>query len=171
MKVEQFRETFPSDIAVPDELAQFCRWHELDSPTVSGFRLYADVDNSIELWFGTPTVVDRFGVFGSGSDGSLFAIWRQDDGRQPVVFMDSDGQDNFVLASNCVDFLRLLAVGYDEIGFDNLSQPPEEAPDSQFRDWVKQTFAVAIPRFGDEIVEAAMDTHDDFQAWINTKVR
>ncbi len=172
MKIEQLQATFPTGIAIPDALAQLCAWHELNGyPISGGFELYADVHNSIELWFGTPAVVDRFGVFGCGPDGSLFAIWRQDDGRQPIVRMGSERQNNFVLASNFLEFLRLLAIGYDEIGFDDLSQPPTEAPNLAFQQWVTTNFAVFIPIIGSEITEAAMSTHDDFQAWIETKVR
>ena len=172
MKVEQLQATFPTSIAIPDALAQLCAWHEFNGyPISGGFELYADVHNSIELWFGTPAVVDRFGVFGCGPDGSLFAIWRQDDGRQPIVHMGSEGQNNFVLACNGVDFLRLLAIGYDEIGFEDLSQPPTTAPNKLFQNWVAQTFAVSIPTIGSEITKAAENTHDNFEAWIETKVR
>jgi len=50
-------------------------WHETHGYPISGrFELYADIQDSIRHWFGTPTLVDRFGVFGNGPDGSLFTF-------------------------------------------------------------------------------------------------
>ena len=172
MKTENLQPTFPDGIAIPDALARLCAWDEANGGPISGgFELYADTHNSIELWFGTPAVIDRFGVFGCGPDGSLYAIWLQDDDRQTIVHMGSEGQNNFVLARDFVEFLRLLAVGYDEIGFDDLSQPPTEEPNLAFQRWVAQIFAVSIPAIGTEIVEKATNAPHEFEAWIETKVR
>lgn len=175
MKIEELQKTFPEGIAIPDALAQLCAWDETQDDFFSGyFELYADVHEAIRHWFGTPAVVDRFGVFGNGADGSLYAIWRQDDGRQPIVHLGSEGINNFVLSSDFVSFLRLLAIGYNEIGFDDLSQPPhepDEPPNESFQHWVSQTFSVSIPATGAEITEPARAAHDDFEKWIQTKVQ
>ena len=176
MQTERLQNTFPAEIPVPDALVQLCAWHEThgypDGYPISGdFELYADVHNSIEMWFGSPAVVDRFGVFGAGPDGSLYAIWRQDDGRQPIVHLGSEGENNWVLATDFVEFLRLLAIGYDEIGFADLEQPPESPPNQPFARWVSQRFAVSIPATGAEITASAQVTHDDFQSWIEGQIR
>lgn len=172
MRFELLQNTFPEKVGFPDALAQLCEWHEINGYPISGsFELYADMHDSIALWFGTSAVNDRFGVFGTGPDGSLYAIWHQDDGRQPIVHMGSEGQNNFVLALNFLEFLRLLAIGYDEIGFDDLSRPPSDAPNLTFQRWVMETFAVSIPATGAKITNAAQEAHDDFQAWIDTKIR
>jgi hypothetical protein len=130
--------------------------------------LYADEHESVRNWFGTDSVVDRLGVFGAGPDGSLYAFWRQDDGRIPVVHMGSEGQNNFVLAGNMRDFLRLLAVGYGEIGFEDLSAPPDpDGVNAAFRDWVETTLGIRVPAVGSEITAPAQATHQDFQRWID----
>ena len=76
-----------------------------------------------------------------------------------------------MLASSPVDFLRLLAIGYDEIGFADLDAPPIQDEDDPtvnltFQRWVSDTFNTTIPRAGSEIVAPAQNSHDNFQSWI-----
>jgi len=82
-----------------------------------------------------------------------------------------------VLADNFVDFLRLLAIGYNEICWDtNFPFPPNEnndfvvKPNVKFQSWVKDTFNVEIPKNALEIVKfpARMDdesSEDEFFNW------
>jgi hypothetical protein len=146
-----------------------CGWHDAHGPRISGFfRLEGDSYQSIENWSGTESVVDRFGVFGKDPDGSMYSVWRQDDGRCPIVQMGSEGQNNFVLAGDMIDFIRLLAVGYDEIRLADLASPgTPEYVNKPFRAWVSQMFHVPIPETGIEIVAPARAAHEDFQAWID----
>jgi hypothetical protein len=186
---------FPKEIEFPEALRVLCLWEEhlmpprrtgfydfppylrrlfrLPSPQpdkwISGyFRLAEDKYEFVRHWFGSDTVVDRFGAFGTGPDGSQYVIWLQDDGRCPIVHMGSEGQNNFVLAGDMVDFIRLLAVGYDEIGFADLTRPPgTEYVSKPFQEWVTSTFHVLIPQTGIEIAGPARASHQDFQAWID----
>ena len=88
----------------------------------------------------------------------------------PIVQMGSEGQNNFVLASDAVGFLRLLAIGYDEIGFADLLSPPDgDEVNPAFQEWVSKTFKVSIPETGNEITRHAQEAHDDFQKWINPR--
>lgn len=168
MKPLNYEQTFPKTIAVPDPLVRLRQWLETSGYPISGcFELRTDDCGAIHHWFGTDSILDRLAMFGAGADGSPYAIWLQDDGRTPIVHMGSEGVKNFVLAPDFVQFLRLLAIGYDEIGFDDLSVPPtgkDVNPD--FRDWVQTTFSVNIPVTGSEIAEPAKRNHQDFEAWI-----
>src|ERR1700677_1518689 len=148
---------FPAHIPIPPPLVQLCGWLETNGYPISGdFELRPDDGNSIKYWFGKDTVGDRFAVFGAGGDGSLYVIWQQDDGRTPVAHMGSEGIHNFVLAADFVDFLRLLAVGYDEIGFSDLGcRPSGDGINPAFQEWVRTTFSVAIPGTGAEITGPA----------------
>jgi hypothetical protein len=173
MDITKIRNRFPAGIAVPPELESLCTWLAKHGyPISGGFELYADEHESIRHWFGTDAVNDRFGVFGTGPDGSLYAIWRQDDGRTPIVHMGSEGQNNFVLAGKMLDFLRLLAVGYDEIGFADLAAPPDgDGVNPAFRRWVEETFRTRVPATGVEIRSPAQASHQDFQSWIDAVAR
>lgn len=54
-------------------------------------------------------------VLGQHGSASLMAIWRRDPSAaletQPVVWMDSEGSPNFVIAACFADFVRLLPYG------------------------------------------------------------
>ncbi|HPF38826.1 MAG TPA: hypothetical protein PK093_09290 [Phycisphaerae bacterium] len=128
-------------------------------------------DETIRCWFGSDAAIGRLAIFGHGPDGTLYAVWNQDDGRRPIVHIGSEGTDTFVLASNALDFLRLLAIGYDEIGFADLSAPPDsEDVNPAFQEWVATTFRVAIPPTGVEIVQPAQASHDDLGKWIELRI-
>ena len=83
-----------------------------------------------------------------------------------------------VLAHNAVDFIRLLAIGYDEICWDEaFAYPPNEEPGNEhkvqpnraFQEWVVATFGVTIPRTALEIVAfpAGMDDDASEDAFFN----
>ena len=66
------------------------------------------------------------------------------------------------------EFITLLAIGYGEIGFEDLSVPPQEEEDinPKFQKWVEDTFSVKIPATGGEIVDRATKAHEDFPAYV-----
>ena len=68
-----------------------------------------------------------------------------------------------ILAHSGLDFLRLLAIGYDEICWDeDFSAPPNSEdddfivhPNLKFQQWVTQTFKTTIPQTALELVTPA----------------
>ena len=73
-----------------------------------------------------------------------------------------------VLADDAVDFLRLLAIGYDEICWDEcFPYPPNHnteffvKPNIEFQNWVKETFNVTIPQTALEVVKHPAQIDDD----------
>lgn len=169
MTVEEIRNGIPDAIPFPDELAALVGWLNENSYPISGyFELCADDGNTMSYWFGFRDVESRLGQFGAGPDGSLYCIWDDGHGSYPIVHMGSEGQENKVLALDFVGFLRLLAIGYGEIGFEDMSLPPvEDKSNPRFTQWVTEVFKVSIPVCGAEIVEAAKIESHDFQSWIN----
>ncbi|MEM8528314.1 MAG: hypothetical protein AAGG68_26970 [Bacteroidota bacterium] len=132
----------------------------------------------MKYWLGFDDLSDRFGVFGSSPDGSLYSIWLDDDHNQKIVHLGSEGGELYILSNTFVDFLRLLAIGYDEIGFADMSKTAEEwsaaidmdideCININFRNWVKQKFNVDIPSKGEEITNIGDDT---FSKWIESKI-
>lgn len=85
-----------------------------------------------------------------------------------------------VLADSAIDFLRLLAIGYDEICWgEQFSGPPNTdpslgfavSPNDEFRQWVCSTFGVDIPHKGSDIVSHPDDmgtpgSLDPFNQWV-----
>jgi hypothetical protein len=134
-----------------------------------------DADN-LKYWFGgkdNEEVKSRLCVFAqSGAEGSECAFWLTDSNELKIVHMGSGSGSvlSCVLADNAVDFLRLLAIGYDEICWnENFPYPPNEHPDDnfivkpniQFQNWVKTTFHVEIPKTALEIVRHPAEMDDD----------
>ncbi len=146
---------------------------------------YPGGTENLKYWFGQEyeELEQRLCVFAqSGADGSECAFWLNDSGDLKIVHMGSGSGSTLtcVLADNVVDFLRLIAIGYDEICWDeDFKYPPNENPSAdvivkpniEFQNWVKQTFGVEIPRTALEIIKypACMDdenSEDEFFNWI-----
>ncbi len=158
---------FPPGIRVPAELELLCKWVQENGYPISGlFKLSAQSYTTLHYWFGHDRVVSRFGIFGAGSDGTMYCVWQQDDGQEIIVYLESEG-DRGVLTKNFRDFLRLLAIGYGELFIDDLTLPPTKmgAP-AAFQQWVTETFQVTIPQVGNEITLPARETCQDIDAWI-----
>lgn len=149
--------------------------NDAEIPGGTMFRFIAEGNDSLGHWFGNdqPEIVNRLCVFGfSGCEGSRAAFWLDDDGRQKIVHMGSGSGSTMVcvLADDPIDFLRLLAIGYDEICWpEKLSKPPNAdrredepiiLPNLAYQEWVRKTFSVSIPRVGTEIVKHPAEMGD-----------
>jgi len=166
---EAIQKGFPPAIAFPEELVKLCDWNKENGyPISGGFELRADDGEAIYWWFRSHAADDRLAQFGAGPDGSLYCIWKQEDGRQPVVHMGSEGDELKILAGSMKEFITLLAVGYEELGFDDLENEPDEEDkiNLDFQKWVTNTFGVSIPKTGIEIQGPASKSHYNFEAWV-----
>jgi hypothetical protein len=56
-------------------------------------------------WLTDPVIQDRFAVFGQTADLNMFAVWKQDDGKMPVVLVGQAGLAR-VLAADMDDFIQ-----------------------------------------------------------------
>ena len=98
----------------------------------------------------------------SGADGSECALWLDDEGRTQIVHIGSGSGSMMtcILVKNALDFLRLLAIGYDEICWDeDYPLPPNSNkdntfvyPNTQYQEWVQNIFHTIIPKIGLEVV-------------------
>ena len=131
-----------------------------------------------DLWFrgSVPDIADRLVVFArTGGDGSHVAFWIDDQGRQQIVHLGSEGQVG-ILTATPLDFLRLLAIGYEEISGDCL-EAPDEPPDDQlvvndsYRSWLTARYSATIPRTASEVMNhipgaLAEASSDPFWNWV-----
>ena len=98
----------------------------------------------------------------SGGDGSECALWLDDEGRTQIVHIGSGSGSvmTCILVKNGLDFLRLLAIGYDEICWDEYYPLPPNSnqnemfihPNTKYQEWVQNTFRTTIPKTGLEVV-------------------
>ena len=115
----------------------------------------------------------------SGGDGSECALWLDDEGRTQIVHIGSGSGSvmTCILVKNGLDFLRLLAIGYDEICWDEYYPLPPNSnenemfihPNTKYQEWVQNTFRTTIPKTGLEVVTPhGMDgepSDDPFLNW------
>lgn len=161
-------------------------WTDQRRPGGTIIEFSAEGNSNLHHWFGHSRydVLNRLCVFAkTGTDGSMAAFWLDDNRNQKIVHLGSGSGSTMVcvLASDPVDFLRLLAIGYDEICWDiGFSNPPnfdldeEETfvePNVEFQNWVKQTFNVTIPETASEIVihpseMGDANAADEFCRWV-----
>ncbi len=169
MKLDEIKNGIPKSIPCPEELSMLVDWVEQNGYPISGsFELRADDGDTMFYWFGFRDVETKLGQFGASSDGSLYCFWDNGTGNYPIVHMGSEGDDIKILASDFVEFLRLLAIGYDEVGSDDLTQPPiENCLNPQFQNWVKSQLNVDLPSVGSQITDVAESSSPDFAAWID----
>jgi len=165
-------------------------WTETEREGGTIIRFYAEGVENLKYWFGgeeNEEVKNRLCIFAqSGAEGSLCAFWLTEKNELKIVHMGSGSGSilSCVLADNAVDFLRLLAIGYDEICWDeNFPYSPNESdngfvvkPNKKFQNWVKSTFKVEIPKTALEIVKypATMDddsSEDEFFNWYKKFIR
>ena len=195
----QLREALPQGMRVPSELEALYAWIEAN-------RFYDDADGrrrgylypqdqlrqswsdgkregGTEIVFFTdePKNSDKtLRYWFCGKDRELAAEIKQ----RLCVFArsGSDGSSSTmtcVLAHNGLDFLRLIAIGYDEICWDeNFSMPPNSEgsdfivyPNVEFQQWIEDMFKTTIPQTAIELVTPAhMDdenSNDEFLIWVN----
>lgn len=129
-------------------------------------------------WFrdAVPAIEGRLVPFArTGGDGSHVAFWRDDTGHRQIVHLGSEGLV-CLLGRTPLDFLRLLAIGYEEISGDCLdrpNEPPEEAGrNAAYAAWLTGRYGVTVPaRATDilgEIPDAAAETSNDpFWRWVH----
>lgn len=163
-------------------------WTEAGRPGGTDISFASEGNVNLKYWFGSESteIVNRLCVFAkTGADGSMAAFWLADDGSQKIVHLGSGSGSVTVcvLADDAVDFLRLIAIGYDEICWgDQFAASPNLGgdfvvePNRAFADWVSTEFDVSIPERGSEVVKnvAAMTDEaspDAFWQWVRRMTR
>ncbi len=174
MLADQIQAGFPDGAQLPTELRRLCEFAEANGGAVSGcFEFEADGRGSALAWFGDDErAASQFAVFGRGPDGSLYALWLHaggDAARAPVVLLDSDSGENGVVAADCREFLRLLAIGYEEPGRYPTLEPEDPDGAAGVRGWLAEEFGLTPPGSAAELVAAAQRQHPDLAAWVRAR--
>ena len=165
----------------PEEDQQ-ASWTEAGRRGGTNIEFAAKGSANLKYWFGAEheEVNQRLCVFAqTGAEGSMGALWLDDAETTRIVHLGSGSGSTLtcVLADNAVDFIRLLAIGYDEICWsEEFPFPPNTIeedfkvePNVEFQEWVKMTFDVEIPLTASVIVKhpALMDNESSADAFFN----
>jgi hypothetical protein len=165
-----FQTNFPPGTEIPSLLARLLEYQNEVNDLYSGyFELTAHGAENLISWFdGDQEAASQFALIGQGPDGSSYCYWLYD-GRMvaqaPVVFLGSEGVDNTVLADTTEDFLSLLAVGYDELGFPHRQVEETEAL-LRFRSWLTREFGIIQPENAEALIGEAKAKHPDLGRWV-----
>lgn len=205
---DQVIASFPSSLPPPEPLKLYFRWLESVGAVRSSPEMLcaladpdaADWSMLVEpvhpqyavAWVGEddPALSERMGAFfRTGGDGSYAAVWLDDQGRTKFVHQGSGSGSTLLctLTDNPVDFLRLIAIGYNELCWpEHFDKTPEEVhaahlledddlppfvPRHRMRRWVEATFGVVVPERASEIISTIADmdqddSDDPFWKWI-----
>lgn len=196
----QIKNSLPNKISLPDEIEKLLDWiesngcvdefdgvlmgtlpGELDYKTEIEF--YAENDTPLWWCFDSEIadekeISERVYIFArTGGDGSSAAFWIDDKGNQKIVHIGSGSGSTMmcVLADKPVDFIRLLAIGYEEICWNEEYSAPPQNSDKMNKDlkkWIEGTFNVNIPTSGTELVPIPaemwdINSADPFCRWIS----
>jgi hypothetical protein len=157
---------------MPPELRRLCDFLDRTDYPISGYMRLRPEGEGLKAWFGDGSEAWRqLAGFGAGPDGSTLALWvyaGPDSSTAPVVHLGSEGDQLMVLADTFRDFLPLFGIGYGELGFDDLSQPPAEpASAARLREWLTAEYGICCPETGIELVQRAQARHPDFAQWVH----
>lgn len=158
-------------------------WTRAGRPGGTDVSFAPEGNVNMKYWFGheRPEMLSRLCVFcQTGREGSMAAFWLDPAGGQKIVHLGSGSGSTLVcvLADDAVDFLRLLAIGYGEICWpEDYNSPPNRdgnfivQPNTDFQNWVRNTFSVSIPATASEIVHHPSDmgdaeSVDPFHQWV-----
>ena len=173
MLADDVESKFPLGIALPDPIRSLCDYLDTNGYPLSGcFEISTIGDADMQAWFPDDSAMQRrFAVFGRGSTGSVYAIWLRDGtdvDSSPVIVLGSEGE-LLVLAANSMEFCRLLGCGYNELEWDDLTQPSPEYDDAQpLREWLDSRFDIDFPVNGDKIVSTARTRYPDFSRFVQS---
>lgn len=158
----ELRSHRPDGEPIPEILDRAWEWLEQHPPA---WDIEFTASLSLSRWFDA-AVSDRLLPFAVvGADGSIAALWRDDDAVR-IVCLESEG-DGYVLADDAAAFVRLLAIGYDELTRYELGLPPADdavvAAAAEYRAWVRDDLGLEVPS------EWPVVGDDDFSAWLDVQ--
>ena len=171
-RADRIEAEFPPGVTMPDELRGLCDLLDRTDYPISGYMKLRPEGEGLKGWFGAGSEAwHQLAGFGAGPDGSTLASWLyagRDVASAPVIHLGSEGDQLVVLADNLRDFLALFGIGYGELGFDDLSQPPEEPESAErLRAWLAAEYGIHCPETGIELVRHAQARHPGFAAWVH----
>jgi hypothetical protein len=176
MNLAELQANFPADVAVPDELQQLLGFANRERQWFAGhFQLMKSSYGDAAEFDGDEEHARRFVVFGRETDGSTYAYWLYEDrelATAPIVYMNSEFQDNCVVANNLREFLALLACNADDLGriagYSEFFECDSPVPRlGEFRAWLQKEFEITPPADPIAVIRNAQSTHPNFDAFLH----
>ena len=166
---EKIKKNFPAGITMSEEIAQMIDYIE-ENPSEyfqTDMQFYPVSNNAIKYYFNNSEPINYLGLLGEKADGSIISIWKDGD-AQRFIHLGSEGNDWLILATNPIDFIRVIAIGYTDFVKGEVLNPPEKTTiDKSFQEWVEKTFSVEVPESGKGIID---NESEKLVSWIKSKM-
>ena len=165
----------PNHFSFSKEFEALCDWADENDlndgmPFTGEFEFY-DGDEYLKPWTFFDSVIDRFGILIRVGVSGDIALWKDDNGKDWLVYINFDFEECFILSDSFKDVLILIGVGYSDFGtVDDFSKTPytiakeywEEDFDENdtesfttsenFKQWIGNTFKINIPKTGKNLI-------------------
>lgn len=168
--VRELKAGLPKGVSLPESIAKLARYQE-ENGRLAGETMYV----AAGLLAGWPGLENEFAVFGSGPDGSTIAFWLRNKcaiEKAPIVYLDSEGVENHVIAESEKDFLAIFATGPEELhhgdDIENERDEDDEAELQRFVEWLDETFGVKPAKSIDQIHKRAQKAHPGLEARLDS---
>jgi hypothetical protein len=133
----------------------------------------------LEYWSQSKYLNNQFAQFGVDPSGASTGIWRDDDGRERIVYLYDEERWGDVIAESFLDYLRILAIGYDDVNescnldiqtYNKLCEREDlnTGHSPAFKDWVEKEFNTTVPAAGNEVF---IKERNKFNDWLNKSIR
>jgi len=155
MKLSQsIQDTFPCTISMPVELSKLLDYIE-ENPSLyfqTDIQFHRMAQSEISDYFKNIKIEKHFGLLGTTGDGSILAIWKNQN-KQYYIHLGSDDDNWLILASNPIDFIKVIAIGYNHFDKNEIANPPQNSTiEKEFKNWVETEFNIKIPMNGKDII-------------------
>jgi parallel beta-helix repeat protein len=160
----------PQGVSLPESISKLARYQEANG-RLAGETMYVCA-GPLAGW---PGLEQEFAVFGNGPDGSSIAFWLHDAlpiDKSPIVYLDSEGVENLVIAQSMDEFLSILARGPEELRHGDAIEPDRDEDDEEelerLGEWLDEVFGVKPAKSIDEIRRAAEKAHPGLEERLET---
>ncbi len=128
--LNEIKRHMSNKIIIPKEFDVFYKWsfEQTEKNGNKNFPICFEWENNFDFLehFFESDYSDRFGVFGVSGCGSLYSFWIDDQGKQKIVYLSSDGGNFFVLGNTFLEFLQYLSIGYADPDIDDFDLTNEQ---------------------------------------------
>lgn len=173
---EEIEKTFDLKEKLPEAIIKICEFLDMNGYPISGCFELSPLDKkewSMD-WLGKEAnIINFLRPFGRGASGDVYLLWLINNislENAPVVMFGSTGEAK-VLASNSLEFCKLLCLGYNEVGLEDHSVPSNKADYEEaklFREYMITIYSFSLPEIGDEIINKAQKKFPNFENWVES---
>jgi hypothetical protein len=166
---DELAAVFPPGAELPESLERLCAFADLRDGVACDFVLTPRAQRQVTAALGIHDEDARqFAMFGQDGTASLYGLWRVDErplGQAPVVFVGAEGVGTGVVAATIDDFLALLAVGKEAVGWVDEWSEGECDDVADYREWLRADRGLEAPADPRGAVEAARAAHPSLEEW------